>query len=113
MFQAPSIPSISYKPSADCAYSMLVNKIAGIPSTYQNQEQIPHIEGSPPQQQQSRLRHAKGQPQQPQLQTQLHSIQPPQSQTQSHIQMQQPMPPPMPPYYHSMPVNISSFSNII
>ncbi|KAE8743534.1 hypothetical protein FOCC_FOCC010859 [Frankliniella occidentalis] len=24
---APSIPSISYKPSADCAYSMLVNKI--------------------------------------------------------------------------------------
>lgn len=25
--QAPSIPSISYKPSADCAYSMLVNKI--------------------------------------------------------------------------------------
>lgn len=30
-FQAPSIPSIQYKPSADCAYSMLVNKITGKP----------------------------------------------------------------------------------
>lgn len=29
--QAPSIPSIQYKPSADCAYSMLVNKITGKP----------------------------------------------------------------------------------
>ncbi|XP_076675955.1 suppressor of white-apricot isoform X2 [Andrena cerasifolii] len=28
---APSIPSIQYKPSADCAYSMLVNKITGKP----------------------------------------------------------------------------------
>ncbi|XP_053974769.1 splicing factor, suppressor of white-apricot homolog isoform X1 [Hylaeus volcanicus] len=28
---APSIPSIQYKPSADCAYSMLVNKITGRP----------------------------------------------------------------------------------
>ncbi|XP_034935772.1 splicing factor, suppressor of white-apricot homolog isoform X2 [Chelonus insularis] len=28
---APSIPSIHYKPSADCAYSMLVNKITGKP----------------------------------------------------------------------------------
>ncbi|XP_014213562.1 splicing factor, suppressor of white-apricot homolog isoform X2 [Copidosoma floridanum] len=30
---APSIPSINYKPSADCAYSMLVNKITGKPPT--------------------------------------------------------------------------------
>ncbi|XP_033211076.1 splicing factor, suppressor of white-apricot homolog isoform X3 [Belonocnema kinseyi] len=28
---APSIPSIAYKPSADCAYSMLVNRITGKP----------------------------------------------------------------------------------
>ncbi|XP_015113112.1 splicing factor, suppressor of white-apricot homolog isoform X1 [Diachasma alloeum] len=28
---APSIPSIQYKPSADCAYSMLVNRITGKP----------------------------------------------------------------------------------
>jgi Surp module len=31
MSQAPSIPSISYRPSADCAYSMLVSKIKGKP----------------------------------------------------------------------------------
>jgi hypothetical protein len=31
MSQAPSIPSITYRPSADCAYSMLVSKIKGKP----------------------------------------------------------------------------------
>ncbi|XP_046469261.1 splicing factor, suppressor of white-apricot homolog isoform X1 [Neodiprion pinetum] len=35
---APSIPSIQYKPSADCAYSMLVNKITGKPPP----PRIPH-----------------------------------------------------------------------
>ncbi|XP_011498257.1 PREDICTED: splicing factor, suppressor of white-apricot homolog [Ceratosolen solmsi marchali] len=39
---APSIPSINYKPSADCAYSMLVNKITGKPpSKIQQPEVIP------------------------------------------------------------------------
>ncbi|KZC11692.1 Protein suppressor of white apricot [Dufourea novaeangliae] len=35
---APSIPSIQYKPSADCAYSMLVNKITGKPPPSKTQQ---------------------------------------------------------------------------
>lgn len=37
--QAPSIPSINYKPSAHCAYSMLVNKIKDKKTN--NNEQVP------------------------------------------------------------------------
>ncbi|XP_012266372.2 splicing factor, suppressor of white-apricot homolog isoform X2 [Athalia rosae] len=37
---APSIPSIQYKPSADCAYSMLVNKITGKPPPPRTPQQI-------------------------------------------------------------------------
>lgn len=35
--QAPSIPSIQYKPSENCAYSMLVNKITGKPPPIKGQ----------------------------------------------------------------------------
>ncbi|KAL7303293.1 hypothetical protein TKK_0004485 [Trichogramma kaykai] len=52
---APSIPSINYKPSKDCAYSMLVNKITGKPppvnrvsSPSQPQPQPPQGEVIPP-----------------------------------------------------------------
>ncbi|XP_011305382.1 splicing factor, suppressor of white-apricot homolog isoform X2 [Fopius arisanus] len=38
---APSIPSIQYKPSADCAYSMLVNKITGKPPPSRTQHPPP------------------------------------------------------------------------
>ncbi|XP_071443188.1 splicing factor, suppressor of white-apricot homolog [Hetaerina americana] len=36
---APSIPSINYKPSADCAYSMLVNKIRDKQAAFVNTEE--------------------------------------------------------------------------
>ncbi|XP_074097235.1 suppressor of white-apricot isoform X1 [Cotesia typhae] len=53
---APSIPSIQYKPSADCAYSMLVNKITGKPPQSKNPpfspelpaQQVPPSEYCPP-----------------------------------------------------------------
>ncbi|XP_016839599.1 splicing factor, suppressor of white-apricot homolog isoform X2 [Nasonia vitripennis] len=47
---APSIPSINYKPSADCAYSMLVNKITGKPpaSKLQQQQQQQQQQQPPP-----------------------------------------------------------------
>ncbi|XP_057319868.1 splicing factor, suppressor of white-apricot homolog isoform X1 [Microplitis mediator] len=40
---APSIPSIQYKPSADCAYSMLVNKITGKPPQSRNPPFSPEV----------------------------------------------------------------------
>ncbi|XP_026668451.1 splicing factor, suppressor of white-apricot homolog isoform X2 [Ceratina calcarata] len=43
---APSIPSIQYKPSADCAYSMLVNKITGKPPP--SKAPLPHPEAIQP-----------------------------------------------------------------
>ncbi|XP_043482392.1 splicing factor, suppressor of white-apricot homolog isoform X2 [Leptopilina heterotoma] len=56
---APSIPSIAYKPSADCAYSMLVNRITGKPppSKVPPQPEVPapplpisgYYQGMPPQ----------------------------------------------------------------
>ncbi|KAJ8673598.1 hypothetical protein QAD02_004860 [Eretmocerus hayati] len=46
---APSIPSISYKPSVDCAYSLLVNKITGKPPvTQKQQEESQQPEAVPP-----------------------------------------------------------------
>ncbi|XP_076282766.1 suppressor of white-apricot isoform X2 [Lasioglossum baleicum] len=44
---APSIPSIQYKPSADCAYSMLVNKITGKPPP-SKVPQVPETPVQPP-----------------------------------------------------------------
>ncbi|XP_046386073.1 splicing factor, suppressor of white-apricot homolog isoform X3 [Ischnura elegans] len=38
---APSIPSINYKPSADCAYSMLVNKIRDKQAAFVTTEETP------------------------------------------------------------------------
>lgn len=40
ILQAPSIPNIAYKPSADCAYTMLISKIKG--------QTAPKVETPPP-----------------------------------------------------------------
>ncbi|XP_058790335.1 splicing factor, suppressor of white-apricot homolog isoform X2 [Phymastichus coffea] len=45
----PTIPNISYKPSSDCAYSLLVNKITGKPPAIKTQMQPEEIIPPPPQ----------------------------------------------------------------